>query len=188
MAQVVKTTPKSVCCRSYQWQEEAASPVVILWRTGGGWIFWNFTQYGEFCNGESEAGRVLWPQEKCTKYTHLVKPNRILMNRRMSIILLCASWHLHVSLVTTEIKSEIILSCSSQRLRRKALRDTTMTLAESLLDEARGLEISEKQAKDIETSGSANAVLSRPPETPQEKMCFNCGEGWPHDSKARHHK
>ena len=30
--------------------------------------------------------------------------------------------------VDKEIKSQIILSCSSQRLRRKALRDTTMHL------------------------------------------------------------
>ena len=45
-----------------------------------------------------------------------------------------------------EIKSQTILSCSSQRLRRKALRDKTMTL-ETLLNEARAIEISEKQAK-----------------------------------------
>ncbi|CAH3177422.1 unnamed protein product, partial [Porites lobata] len=52
--------------------------------------------------------------------------------------------------VDKEIKSQIILSCSSQRYRRKALRDTTMTL-ETLLNEARDLEISETQAKDIES-------------------------------------
>ena len=64
--------------------------------------------------------------------------------------------------VDKEIKSQIILSCSSKRLRRKALRDTTMTL-ETLLNEARALEISETQAKDIESSGNAaNAVLRTP--------------------------
>ena len=64
--------------------------------------------------------------------------------------------------VDKEIKSQIILSCSSKRLRRKALRDTTITL-ETLLNEARALEISETQAKDIESSGNAaNAVLPTP--------------------------
>ena len=64
--------------------------------------------------------------------------------------------------VDKEIKSQIILSCSSKRLRRKALRDTNMTL-ETLLNEARALEISETQAKDIESSGNAaNAVLPTP--------------------------
>ncbi|XP_068729065.1 uncharacterized protein [Montipora capricornis] len=62
--------------------------------------------------------------------------------------------------VDKEIKSQIILSCSSQRLPRKALRDTTLTL-ETLLNEARALEISETQAKEIELSGNANAVLPR---------------------------
>ena len=37
--------------------------------------------------------------------------------------------------VDKEIKSQIILSCSSQRLHRKALRDKSMTL-ETLLNEA----------------------------------------------------
>lgn len=51
--------------------------------------------------------------------------------------------------VDKEIKSQIILSCSSQRLQHKALRDTIMTL-ETLLNVARPLEISEMQAKDME--------------------------------------
>ena len=81
-----------------------------------------------------------------------------------------------------EIKSQIILSCSSQRLRCKALKDTTMTL-QALLDEARALEVSEKQAVDIESSGSANAVLPLKSKTPEKKsICFNCGESWPHVS------
>ena len=75
--------------------------------------------------------------------------------------------------VDKEIKSQIILSCSTQRLRRKALRDTTMTL-ETLLNEARTLEISETQAKDIESSGNAaNAVLPTPSQA--RENCFNCG-------------
>ena len=86
--------------------------------------------------------------------------------------------------IDKEIKLQIILSCSSQRLCRKALKDTTMTL-QALLDEAtcRALEVSEKQAVDIESSGSANAVFPQKSKTPEKKsICFNCGESWPHDS------
>ena len=78
--------------------------------------------------------------------------------------------------VDKEIKSQIILSCSSQRLQRKALRDATMTL-ETLLNEARALEISETQAKENESSGNAaNAVLPTPSQP--MKNCFNCGDIW----------
>ena len=81
-----------------------------------------------------------------------------------------------------EITSQIILSRSSQRLRRKALRDTTMTL-ETFLSKARALEISETQAKDIESSeNAANAVLPTPSQA--KKNFFNCGGIWSHDSKT----
>ena len=57
-----------------------------------------------------------------------------------------------------------------------------MTL-ETLLNEARALEISETQAKDIESSGNAaNAVL--PPTSQVKKNCFICGGIWLHDSKT----
>ena len=49
--------------------------------------------------------------------------------------------------IDKEVKSQIIQSCTSQRLRRKALRDSTMTF-EALLAEARALEVSEQQATD----------------------------------------
>ena len=62
--------------------------------------------------------------------------------------------------VDKEIKSQIIKSCTLQHLCRKALRDSTMTL-EALLAEA--LEVSEQQATDIESPGSANAVFFRSP-------------------------
>ena len=84
--------------------------------------------------------------------------------------------------VDKEIKSQIILSCSSQRLRRKALRDTTMTL-ETLLNEARAREIWETQAKDIESSGNAANALLPTPSQPK-KNCFSCGGIWPYDSKT----
>ena len=69
--------------------------------------------------------------------------------------------------VDKEVKSQIIQSCTSQRLRRKALRDSTMTL-EALLAEARALEFSEQQATDIESPGAANPVLPPKSETPDK--------------------
>ena len=51
-----------------------------------------------------------------------------------------------------EIKSHIIVSCTSTRLRRRALREK-MTL-EELLNLARAYELSDKQASDIERSPS----------------------------------
>ena len=86
--------------------------------------------------------------------------------------------------VDKEVKSQIIQSCTSQCLRRKALRDSTMTL-EALLAEARALEVSEQQATDIESPGSANAVFPQKSKTPDKAArCFNCGGSWPHDAKA----
>ena len=82
------------------------------------------------------------------------------------------------------LKSQIIQSCTSQRLRRKALKDSTTTV-EALLAEARALEISEQQATDIESPGTANVVLPPKSETPDKTArCFNCGGSWPHDAKA----
>ena len=48
-----------------------------------------------------------------------------------------------------EIKSQIIQSCVSQRLCRKALKTSDMTLKQ-LLDEARAYESSKEQASGIE--------------------------------------
>ena len=86
--------------------------------------------------------------------------------------------------VDKEIKSQIIQSSTSQRLRCKAPRVSTMTL-EALLAEARELKISEQQATDIESPGTANAVLPQYSETPDKTApCCNCGESWPHDAKV----
>ena len=58
-----------------------------------------------------------------------------------------------------------------------------MTL-ETLLNEARALEILVMHAKDIESSGNvANVVLTTPSQP--KKNCFNCGGIWPHNSKTR---
>ena len=86
--------------------------------------------------------------------------------------------------VNKEIKSQIVSSCSSQRLCRKALQDTTLTL-ETLLNEARVLEISQTQAKEIKSSRNANAVLPQLVQKYRAKgNCYNCGESWPHDPKT----
>ena len=95
----------------------------------------------------------------------------------MLITLVYINWHLHVSLLTNT------QSCSFQRLRHKASTDGTMTL-DAFLDEARALDVSEKQPKDIEPLESANSVLPQPPETPQKKRsCYECSESWPYDQK-----
>ena len=95
----------------------------------------------------------------------------------MLITLVYINWHLHVSLLTNT------QSCSSQRLRHKASTDGTMTL-DAFLDEARALDVSEKQPKDIEPLESVNSVLPQPPVTPQKKRsCYECSESWPHDQK-----
>ncbi len=55
-----------------------------------------------------------------------------------------------------EIKSQIILTCSSSRLRRRALRDSSLTLKQ-LLDLARAFEMSETQAAGIENNTQVNS-------------------------------
>jgi hypothetical protein len=48
-----------------------------------------------------------------------------------------------------ELKSQIILGCVSSRLRRRALRESTLTL-DQLLSHGRAMETAEKQATNIE--------------------------------------
>ncbi|XP_063400348.1 uncharacterized protein K02A2.6-like [Mytilus trossulus] len=99
-----------------------------------------------------------------------------------------------------EVKSQIIQGCHSTRLRRKALReDTTL---EGLISSARALELSEKQASEIEQSDkqSANAVrkgvgkrrngprfLQTQTDQNVKKRttgtCRNCGGDFPHANK-----
>lgn len=56
-----------------------------------------------------------------------------------------------------EIKSQIILTCSSSRLRRRALRDSSLTLKQ-LLDLARAFETSETQAAGIENNTQVSST------------------------------
>ena len=97
-----------------------------------------------------------------------------------------------------EIKSQIIQCCVSQRLRRKALRTSSMSLTE-LIAEARSLEISEIQATGIEgnniaeTSQSNVNEVSKPvnKKSNRDKHCFKCGGEYPHykeECPARHRK
>ena len=55
--------------------------------------------------------------------------------------------------VDKEIKSQIIVSCFSSRLRRRALREPTITL-KALLDLGRTMELSETQVSGIESQSS----------------------------------
>ncbi|VDI15600.1 Hypothetical predicted protein, partial [Mytilus galloprovincialis] len=98
-----------------------------------------------------------------------------------------------------EVKSQIIQGCHSTRLRRKALReDTTL---EGLISSARALELSEKQATEIEQSDkqSANAVrkgvgkrrngprflqTQTDQNVKKKTTCRNCGGDFPHANKC----
>ena len=63
-----------------------------------------------------------------------------------------------------EIKAQILQGCTSSRLRKRALRDEKLTLTQ-LLDTARLLELSDKQAQEIEgacsPSATAHMVISQ---------------------------
>ena len=97
-----------------------------------------------------------------------------------------------------EIKDQVVFRCKSDRLRRKALReDLTLT---QLLEAARAMEMSEKQAKAMEGTeteykvdkveikrfgkGTGNYNKSDREKKESEKVCFNCGGRWPHENKC----
>ena len=91
--------------------------------------------------------------------------------------------------VDKEIKWQIILSCSSSRLRRRALREPTITL-KALLDLGRAMELSETQASGIESQSSTpfdevnytRASQRSPAREPisRSSTCENCGNAYPH--------
>ena len=92
-----------------------------------------------------------------------------------------------------DIKSQIILGCSSSRLRRRALRESTLTL-DQLLSHGRAMETAEKQATHIEQTNEESHEINRaqqqqsqqrpaqpnPRETNRSRKCFNCGNNYPH--------
>ena len=71
--------------------------------------------------------------------------------------------------VDKEIKSQIILNCSSSHLRRRALRESSLTL-QALLDPGRTMEIAEKQASGIESQSTF----------PDEPELLNYAYAYPH--------
>ena len=85
----------------------------------------------------------------------------------------------------SEIKSQIIQNCTSNSLRRKALSGS-MTL-DKLLSEARSLELSDRQAREIEGHAAVNQVHTKWSNSKPSKMsreCYNCGEAYPHDGEC----
>jgi len=101
-----------------------------------------------------------------------------------------------------EVKTQIIQTCTSTRLRRRALREPDMTLTE-LLTAARAMELAEKQATGMEeNTKSVNQVnsfqnkpkyraltkSSRNPKDSYSKLnnkCRNCGGSYPHPGGRR---
>ena len=91
--------------------------------------------------------------------------------------------------VDKEIKSQIILSCYSSRLRRRALREPTITL-KGLLDLGRAMELSETQASGIESQSSStfdevNYTRASPRSQVRQPItrsstCGHCGNAYPH--------
>ena len=59
--------------------------------------------------------------------------------------------------IGAEIKSHIIQTCKSTRLRRRALTDASLTL-QTLVDFGRSIELSEKQTKTIEGRATDDPV------------------------------
>jgi len=106
--------------------------------------------------------------------------------------------------IDSELKSHIIQTCTSTRLRRRALSEPNMTL-QQLLDAARSMEAAERQVKSIEgdsknnTAGLGDASIAaveqsvnrfQPPNrqglinagriTSSQYTCRNCGGPFPH--------
>ena len=97
-----------------------------------------------------------------------------------------------------ELKSQITLGCLSSRLRRRALRESALSL-DQLLTLGRTMETAEKQASNIEQANTDNHEINRtrqerqPRPTQQQRLqsnaggtnqsqrkCFNCGNNYPH--------
>ena len=76
----------------------------------------------------------------------------------------------------SEIKSQVISGCQSQKLRRKGLSEPTWDLTR-LIDCGRAIETSDMQAKDIEraTASTANMVLEDTSVNSLTNNCTACG-------------
>lgn len=95
--------------------------------------------------------------------------------------------------MTAEIKTQIIQSCTSSQLRRKALREPDLTL-DDLLNHGRACELSELQATGMEADKTAavNKVQHKTgrdttarnkwtPSWQPNNRCGNCGGRYPHE-------
>ena len=96
-----------------------------------------------------------------------------------------------------EVKSQVIMGCLSNKLRRMGLEDSDMTLSK-ILDKGRALEASERQAKEIESYNNEedkiNSVHGKQKgyrSTEHQKFksrkptkCGLCGGHYPHDGGA----
>ena len=87
--------------------------------------------------------------------------------------------------LNTEIKSAIIQSCQSKRLRRFALRENALIL-DTLITKARSLEASEREAtgmeRDLQDESIHNVRQHGRGSTPRlpTTKCRKCGLTWPH--------
>ena len=83
--------------------------------------------------------------------------------------------------INKEIKTQVIQNCSSQRLRRKALREH-MTL-QRILATGRSDEIAEEQAKLMEGKEATYQIkkfTGKGKQAKTDKECFRCGGKYPH--------
>ena len=88
-----------------------------------------------------------------------------------------------------EIKTQIVESCRSSRLRRKAFRDDPKL--DDLIKYARALEISDHHAEEMEKQHRQETVYQNtrrnfPPTdkgTKQSQTCYNCGGTYPHQGR-----
>ena len=87
--------------------------------------------------------------------------------------------------VDREIKTQIVQSCSSHKLRTKALENPSYTLAQ-LLDAGKAMELSKTQAANIEEKQSVNKLSSRDGNRrPWDRNNSNQDGGRPVDKKSR---
>ena len=85
--------------------------------------------------------------------------------------------------VDKEIKEHIILTCSSSSLRRRALHENP-TL-QGLLKLGRALELSEKEAKDVEDTGGEFKAVNKIKSKEENRQNRPCDRG---DTQSRNHR
>ena len=89
-----------------------------------------------------------------------------------------------------KIKEHIILTCTSRSLRHRALRENFSL--EALLKRGRVLELSEKQAKDVEkTEGDAANSINLKESDQQSRFCDrhkDSFQSWRKRSQSRNHR